>query len=271
MPIITLSTDIGQQDYIVGAIKGQLLQSASNVSIADITHYLLPFNYAHAAYVCSNAFKYYPVHTFHIVLLDVFSGNNKFVIASIDNQFVICPDNGLISLIFGKLPKAFKILPFPKQANILSVTQIIADAIAQTTTHGWNVEVNESEKLTERFPLKPTVGNNWMEGQILFIDHFDNVIINITKEEFEATRDGRRFKILFKRDESIDSIKEHYGSVNESEMVAFFNSAGYLEIAINKGNIAGLFGLKRYNEKAGNQLQNTQYKWFYHTVKIYFE
>lgn len=271
MPIVTLSTDIGQQDYIVGAIKGQLLQSVNNISVTDITHYLLPFNYAHAAYVCGNAFPYYPPDTFHIILLDAFSGNKRFIMARVNNQWVICPDNGIIGLVFGSLPSSFKIISFPtQQAHILAITQTIANTIGDTVKEGWG-QMQTNDKLLERVSLKPTIGNNWMEGQILFIDHFENVIINITKEEFEANRKGRSFKILFKRDESIDTIKEHYGAVNESEMVAFFNAAGYLEIAINKGNMAGLFGLKRYNEIADHQIQSTQYKWFYHTVRVYFE
>jgi S-adenosylmethionine hydrolase len=44
-----------------------------------------------------------------------------------------------------------------------------------------------------------------------------------------------------------------------------FNSAGYLEIAVNKGNAAGLFGLKGYSEKM------MQSQLAYQTVRIYFE
>jgi S-adenosylmethionine hydrolase len=108
-----------------------------------------------------------------------------------------------------------------------------------------------------------------MEGQIISIDHFENVIVNITQDEFEAQRKGRRFKIVFKRDEVIDRISETYADVNEGEKLALFNSAGYLEIAINKGNAAGLFGLQGFSEK--NISQYTQTRLFYQTVRVYFE
>ena len=68
------------------------------------------------------------------------------------------------------------------------------------------------------------------------------------KEEFEKQRRGRSFKIVFKRDEIIDKISETYADVNESEKLALFNSAVYLEIAINKGNSECLFGLQGYTE-----------------------
>ena len=45
MPLVTLTSDIGQQDYLVGAVKGQLLQVNAAFSLVDITHQLSPFNY----------------------------------------------------------------------------------------------------------------------------------------------------------------------------------------------------------------------------------
>ncbi len=120
--------------------------------------------------------------------------------------------------------------------------------------------------------LRPLLGNNWIEGQIIFIDNFENVIVNITREEFEEQRRGRSFKIVFKRDEMIEKISDTYADVQEGEKLAIFNSAAYLEIAINKGNAAGLFGLQGFSEKQ-NQAQH-QYlnnRLVYQTVKVYFE
>ena len=67
MSIVTLSTDIGQQDYIVGAIKGQLLSANKNIQIVDISHYLSQSNFPEAAYICKNAFTYFPAKTIHII------------------------------------------------------------------------------------------------------------------------------------------------------------------------------------------------------------
>ena len=64
-----------------------------------------------------------------------------------------------------------------------------------------------------------------------------------------------------------------YADVPEGEKLALFNSAGYLEIAINQGNAAELFGLQGYSEL---QQQHAQQPFvnnllLYQTVKIYFE
>jgi hypothetical protein len=121
---------------------------------------------------------------------------------------------------------------------------------------------------TEKNPLRPLYGEGWMEGQIIFIDNFENVIVNITREEFEEQRKGRSFRIVFKRDEIIDRMSETYADVAVGEKLALFNSAGYLEIAINKGNAAGLFGLQDFTVESQNQyLQN---RLFYQTIKVYF-
>lgn len=123
----------------------------------------------------------------------------------------------------------------------------------------------------EKNPLRPAIGDDWIDGQIIFIDNFENVIVNITRHEFEELRKGRSFKINFKRDEVIDHISESYADVAEGEKLALFNSAGYLEIAINKGNAAGLLGLKGFSEKNTQSRQILQNQLFYQTVRINFE
>lgn len=273
MPIITLTSDIGQQDYIVGAIKGQLLSANPEFNINDITHSLSQSNYPLAAYICSNAFKYYPKNTFHIVLVNLFETKPlNILVAQYEYQYIICPDNGILTMIAGKTPQHILALDVSHLHVLLDYTALIAATIKKITDGIPFDQVGTAiQSITEKFPLRPLITANWIEGQILFIDQFENVVINITKEEFELERKGRNFKILFTRNEVIDVISNNYTSVNEGEKLAYFNSAGYLEIAVNKGNFAGLFGWKGYNEKIQQQITSNQNKWFYQTVRIYFE
>ena len=99
--------------------------------------------------------------------------------------------------------------------------------------------------IEEKYPFRSTVGPDWIDSQIIFIDQFENVVINLTKKEFEENCKGRKFKIVLpvRNDGGIENISENYASVEQGERLAWFNSAGYLELAINKGNLAGLFGL----------------------------
>jgi S-adenosylmethionine hydrolase len=165
-------------------------------------------------------------------------------------------------------------LPLAKTTakNTLVVAQVFGRAI-QALEGGKRPEElgDPGVSIQVKNPLRPQLGNNWMEGQIIFIDHFENVVVNINREEFEEQRKGRSFRIVFKRDEVIDKISETYADAAEGEKLALFNAAGYLEIAINKGNAAGLLGLQGFAEKNATASQYLQNRLFYQTVRIYFE
>lgn len=275
MALITLTSDIGRQDFLTGAVKGQLLQVNAGFKIIDISHELSPFNYPQAAYVCRNAIKNFPPGTFHIVMVNLFDKKQDHLLFIEHNgQYIGCADNGLITMILEEAPQkiaALTVSPtMPK--NTLHCVKVFAIAYQQILDGKAFEEIGNSQVSIEvKNPLRPLLGEKFIEGQIIFIDNFENVIINITKEEFEEQRRGRSFKIVFKRDEIIEKISETYADVSESEKLALFNSANYLEIAINKGNAAGLFGLEGYKEKVNMQTQYVQNRLLYQTVKIYFD
>ncbi|MEO6406919.1 MAG: SAM-dependent chlorinase/fluorinase [Ferruginibacter sp.] len=277
MALITLTSDIGIQDFMPAAIKGQLLQVNKDAQVIDITHLLPPFNYPQAAYVCRNAIENFPPGTFHIVLVDFFNEKPQhLLIAEHNEQFICCADNGLISMILESLPQKVVALHLDKtaQKNTLYCTRIFAEAIEKLATGMPIEEVGDTTvNIQVKNALRPMLGPAWIEGQIIFIDNFENVVVNIRKDEFEEQRKGRRFVIEFKRDEVIDRISESYADVPDGEKLALFNSAGYLEIAINKGNAAGLFGLQGYSEKLiqQTQVQFMSNQLIYQTVKVYFE
>ena len=127
MPVLTLSTDIGQSDYITGAIKGQLITAMPSCTIADITHQLSPNNYQQAAYICKNAFKYFPQQTFHIVIINFFERSPKHILfAEYNNQYIICPDNGILTMIAGEKPKNIFAINTNGGRTLLACTQQIA-------------------------------------------------------------------------------------------------------------------------------------------------
>jgi S-adenosylmethionine hydrolase len=271
MPVLTLSTDIGHGDYITGAIKGQLITAVPLSTITDITHQLSPYNYQQAAYICKNAFKYFPLQTFHIIIINFFERQPKHILLTEYNQqYIICPDNGILTMITSTKPKnIFSILLNTNgETTLLQYTQKIAETIKKIS-NGESLEnvANNITTIEEKYPMRSTVGADWIESQIIFIDNFENVVINLTKEEFKEIRQNRKFKIILMRNsEFIEKISDHYPSVEPGENLAWFNSAGYLEIAINKGNVAGLFGLQGYSENNA-AMQN---RLLYQTVRILF-
>ncbi len=275
MPLITLTSDIGHRDFLIGAVKGQLLQANADFNLVDISHNLSPFNYPQAAYVCRNAIKNFPAGTIHLILVNLFDEKpEQLLFAEHDGQFIGCADNGLLTMILEEAPQQVVALALDhdQQKNTIYCVSVFAKAFHELQQGKKIGDIgNKDVSIHVKNPLRPMLGNDYIEGQIIFIDNFENVIVNINKDEFEAHRKGRPFKIIFKRDEVIEKISENYADVNEGEKLAIFNSAGYLEIAINKGNAAGLLGLQGFSEK---QLQQSQYmnsRLFYQTVKVFFE
>jgi S-adenosyl-L-methionine hydrolase (adenosine-forming) len=269
LPLLSLTSDIGSPDYLVGAIKAQLLQINPEFQIVDISHNIPPFNYPQAAYVCRSAIKNFPDFSYHLILVNLFDKNpEQLLLAFHQNQYLLCADNGLLSMILEEKPDMVIGIPLEKMAakNTIYLTSVMGKVINQIVTGESIKNIGIPDvKYIEKRHLRPTLDNNIIEGQIIFIDSFENIIVNITREQFEEQRKGRNFRIVFKRDEEIHRISESYADVGEGEKLAFFNSAGYLEIAINKGNAAGLFGLKGYSEK----LRQGQLS--YQTIKIFFE
>jgi S-adenosylmethionine hydrolase len=268
MPLITLTSDIGSPDYLVGALKAQLLQLNPDFQIIDISHNIPPFNYPQAAYVCRSAIKNFPEFSYHLILVNLFEKKpEQLLLAFHDNQYLLCADNGLLTMILEENPEMVMGIPLPAgTVNTIQLAAVMGNTVNQLVNGESIKNIGNAEvKYLEKRHLRPTLDNNVIESQIIFIDSFENVIVNITREQFEEQRQGRKFRIAFKRDEIIDRISETYADVLEGEKLALFNSAGYLEIAINKGNAAGLFGLKGFSEK----MRESQLS--YQTVKIYFD
>jgi S-adenosylmethionine hydrolase len=276
MPVVTLSTDIGQSDYVVGAIKGQLIKAVPSVSLIDITHQLVSNNYLHAAYVCANAFGFYPKGTFHFVIINLFEKPPQhLLLTQYKEQFIVCPDNGILTMITSEKPADIISIKITGKSalGVLNCTEVFAEMLAAIES-GIAIKNlgNAITDIEEKYPFRSTVGPDWIDSQIIFIDQFENVVINLTKKEFEEHRKGRKFRIVLpaRNDGGIINISENYASVEQGERLAWFNSAGYLELAINKGNLAGLFGLKRYSGGTTlNALPSN--KLMYERVKIFFE
>jgi S-adenosylmethionine hydrolase len=275
MPILTLTSDIGNQDFLVGGVKGQILQVNGEFGIVDITHHLTPFNYPQSAYVCRNAFRNFPEECFHMVLLNLFDTKTQhLLLARHDGQYIGIADNGLLTMILEKQPDQVVALPLDRnrKKSTLYFAEVFTQAFSEVLSGRAMERIGKADvAIKVQNALRPMLGSDWIEGQIIFIDQFENVVVNITRDEFEEQRKGRSFRIVFKRDEVIDRISETYADVPEGEKTAIFNSAGYLEIAINKGNAAGLFGLQGYSDKQqGAPTPYMRNHLFYQTVKVVF-
>jgi S-adenosyl-L-methionine hydrolase (adenosine-forming) len=272
MPILTFTTDFGLSDHLVGGLKGEILKLNEGFTIVDITHDIPPFNFMQAAYVCKSLIRNFPRDSFHLVLVNAYDDNvDHLLLVQHQGQYWGIPDNGLITMILeGKPEKAVAIrLAEGAPRNTKIFTRVLTEAFMSLAS-GVPIERlgDPAVQIKEKNLMRPYVTDKYIEGQILMIDRFLNVIVNITQDQFEATRKNRPFKIVLLRDAFIEKIHRHYGEVPEGEKLAFFNEAGFLEIAVNKGYAAPLFGLGEYTGTGPYQHDKRQY---YQTVKVFFE
>jgi S-adenosylmethionine hydrolase len=247
MAIITLTTDLGDKDIYLAALKGSILKLLPDVNIVDITNSVSAFNIQQAAFILKNSFHYFPDNTVHLIGIDtVYNSFTRYLIVRYKNHYFVGADNGIFSLMFDSDPDEIFEINIMQDLKFLHFP--LADIFVKAACHlakGAKPEliglpVNEVEK---KMNLQPVLEKNLIKGAVIYIDSFQNVITNITKEFFNTVQQGRRFTLYFKRNETINQLSWHYNEVPEGEKLCLFGISDHLEIAINKGNASGLLGL----------------------------
>ena len=272
MAIITLTSDFGTKDYLAGAFKGRLLRHHAACQLVDITHDVPPFNFSEAAYIIKNSVLNFPEHSFHLLLVNLFdSATSLPLLAYHRGHYYAAADNGLLPMVLGTQPDQSILLNLP--ARLQYDTLAWADLFGKAIHHiesglAFDKLGKEPELLVEKTNLLPNYGDDFIDGRIIFIDRFENVVVNITYDDFHRIGNGRPFAIMFKSRDTIRRISNGYPQVSEGSSLAFFNSAGYLEIAVNKGNAASLFGLQTFSHHANPEFIKS--RMFYQTVRILF-
>ncbi len=247
MAIITLTTDLGSKDFYQAALKGSILSLLPTVNIVDITHDIPAFNIPQAAFVLKNSFHYFPKATVHLIGIDsVFNENTRYLALKYQDHFFVGSDNGIFSLLFEEPPSMMVELNIMQDLKFLHfpLSDILSKAAVHLAAGGSLEEIGiPADGLEEKMMLHPVIEKDILRGSVIYIDSFQNVITNITKDLFTTLQNNRNFRLFFKRNESISQLSWHYNEVPEGEKLCMFGISNHLEIAINKGNASGLLGL----------------------------
>jgi S-adenosyl-L-methionine hydrolase (adenosine-forming) len=246
MQFVTLTTDFGTQDFYVGALKGALLRRAPALCLVDIAHQIRPFDIVQGAFTVQNVWREFPEGTIHLVGVNCVYGEGfRFVAARHEGHFFLAPDNGLLTLLFPQLdPADLRNLPADAREHF-AVKNIFADAAAHLA-EGQPFEAlgTHAAPLLERISIQPVITPTRIRGTVIHVDNFENVVVNVRREVFEQVANGRSFSLFFKRNDPIAQLSDNYCDVAVGEQLCLFNTAGFLEIAVNMGRAATLFGLK---------------------------
>ena len=240
MAIITLTSDMGTRDHYVAAVKGAILSQFNEAVIVDISHSIAPFNNMNAAFVLRNAWPEFPKGTIHIIGVNPEAdGQTPHVVLRHGGHYFIGADNGIFSLLFdGKPMEIFELTMKLDTDHLAFPTKNIFVKAAIHLAKGGTAEVlgRKVNTVREQINVRPVVMDNTIKGEVIHIDHYGNVITNITKELFSNVVKHRGFRISFGRPmHDIRQIHKTYSDVPHGERVAFFGDSGFLEIAMNKG------------------------------------
>ncbi len=264
MPIITLTSDFGMQNHALASVKGRVFTSFQDVTIVDISHTIAAFNLQQTVYVFKQSYRHFPQGTFHFIFTDLYAHPARQLLYAYENgQHIFCADNGFMTMLFDDKPaQIYKLIYKVNPYNFLTVADLFISVTASLLHEQLDgMEIIAANQIVVKQPIYAFYTNNMLEAQVIYIDHFGNVVLNVTQKQFEDVRQGRKFKILFMRDEEITEMSAHYNDVHEGEKLCLFNVADYLEIAVNKGNAARLFGFQESNDR----------NLFYNTIKLFFE
>jgi hypothetical protein len=269
MPIVTLTTDFGEKDHYVGAVKGAIYNELEDIKIVDISHSISPFHITEAAYIIQNAYRSFPVGTIHIIGIDSeLNPENRHIAVFLDGHYFICANNGIISLLASEI-KPEKIVEINIHDRVGTNFPVL-DVFVKVACHlarGGNLgvigkNISEIKQLTGIKPVVNSEGNMIM-GNVIYIDNYGNVVVNITKTFFEKTAKGRDFKITA-RTANFTKVHTNYSDAinfdisadrreEDGKKLALWNSSLYLELAIYKsnpktvGSASTLFGLEYWD------------------------
>ena len=249
MPILTMTTDWGLSDPYVACFKGSIMARNSALNIVDISHDITHFDILTAAYVIKSTYDKFPKGTIHYIGLtgpENLKTDFPFLIIESDGHFFIGYDSGIFSLVLDQKEKKIYHMNAHHHEDRRRIETIVLDSIVDlgNGVHISKLGIEQPGVVTSYFAV-PTLDANTIRASIIFIDSFGNAIVNLTKELFETEINNRGFQIFMRKSNyNISKISKSYEDTEIGEIVAFFNSNGFLEIAINRGNASGLLGLK---------------------------
>jgi S-adenosylmethionine hydrolase len=243
-PIITLTTDFGDASPYVAAMKGVILGVNPRARLIDLTHAIPPQDVRYADYFLASALSYFPSGALHLVVVDPGVGGERAILyGEVAGQRVLAPDNGCLTSLFANLghPSVVRHVRDPRfWRPSISSTFHGRDIFAPVAGHlstgldpaqlgplftGW---------VTLALP-KPRKIANGIEGEVVFVDPFGNLISNIPgkmiRKKPSVVRIGLR---SFKRFAWVSS----YAEAKSGQIAALISSDDKFELAVVNGNAA---------------------------------
>jgi hypothetical protein len=246
--IITLTTDFGEKDPFVGVMKGVIFSRYPAAKIVDLTHQIAPQAIIEAAFWIERSFRWFPAGTVHVAVVDPGVGTSRAILAvEAEGHVFLAPDNGLLGPVLEASPAAAVRAVDPAS---------LALPVPFATFHGRDIFAPFAAELaSDRVPFagvgpeasakspsaleKPRVSAYRVEGRVVTIDRFGNLITNIRSDV--VARYSRPLVLLGSL--SLQMVRT-FGDAVPGEQVALIGSFDTVEIAVVNGDAASQLGVR---------------------------
>lgn len=252
--IVVLLTDFGN-DFYVGQMKGVIKKINPKAEVIDLCNNIEPQNILQASIVINSSYKFFPKKTIFVCVVDPGVGSKRDIIITYAKDYIfIAPDNGILSSIIRfSNSKIFKVVNNKYFLKPISNTFHGRDIMAPLAAHiSKGVKIHKIAQMIDKKSLnlieipipQKIIKNNKLvyKGNYLFHDSFGNIITSLPENLIEKNFIERYvIKISCISKNWFVHLKHFYSEVKEKEILAYINSFGYIEIAINNSNAYEFF------------------------------
>ena len=251
-PVIALLTDFGTRDHYAGALKGVALEICPDATLVDIAHDLPAHDVMAGALELAACYRYFPAATIFLVVVDPGVGSTRRGIAAEAGGFrFVAPDNGVLTLVFDESP--------PKKVVELTERRYARPTVSRTF-EGRDRFAPAAAWLAKGIDLgalgrpagsvqhldipRARLSPDSIEGDVLRIDRFGNLITNIDRAAFEKFAAGGPLTIHV-GEHQIARVVSTYADAAAGELSALFGSSDHLEFALNGGSASDTLDVGR--------------------------
>lgn len=244
--MIALFTDFGTRDAYVAQMKGAIVCINPQVQLIDLNHEVGQFDLRAAAYLLEASARYFPAGTIFVAVVDpgVGSSRRPLLIHTQADKFYIGPDNGLFTRVLeGEGLRAAYILTQPAyfrepQVSATFHGRDIFGPVAAYLTLGVS-PARLGSSIAEVITLpqtRPRLEDNTIVGEVLHIDHYGNVVTNITADLLGAFHFGQRLACTVGGTTYPIPFVRTYAEGAPDELIGLINSDNAFELAISRGH-----------------------------------
>lgn len=257
---LVLQTDFGLCDGAVSAMYGVALSVDPNLKIYDLTHEIPQYNIWEGSYRLYQTITYWPNETVFVSVVDPGVGTDRLsvVAKTVDNQYIVTPDNGTLTHIaedigivsvreidetINRLPNSGESYTFHGRDIYAYTGARLAAGVINFEQVGRELSVDEIIKLTNP---EPTVSEGVISGNIDILDvRFGNLWTNISRELFiqSGLEYGDLLEVTIETNDRLVyknamTYGRSFADSRLGEPLIYVNSVDKLGVAINQGSFA---------------------------------